>query len=391
MAAPGSALTGMEARGRVAVAARHCEAGGRRAGPLWRRDAPGAGRFGAAIAAGVVVGRGRAALLVLSLCAALGVGACSDPPRSAGAGTGPDTGPADLGLDGQAQPDTEGPDVDPKDTGDLDATGPDDASDADVGDVRDADGMEMDTADGVDAPDAEGVRDVFVTWLDEVRPENPGQVVTGARAQRLRVDALRRAVTIVAGNDAAGRPITWRVPRSLYGTATLHRYRRYDLFTGTYDVCTPSSPTSSRCDGFHDLVYGRVLGRPDFYEVPLEGRAIDLTYAKLVRDMAWNVCDQMIRADLLRADPGGNSLSIGRAVTPTPDEATLRIILGLLVLKFHGSDAAVDSLEIDALLTLFRAGVAAVEHPELDPLPAEAEGYRAVCVALFEDPAFHLW
>jgi hypothetical protein len=57
------------------------------------------------------------------------------------------------------------------------------------------------------------------------------------------------------------------------------------------------------------------------------------------------------------------------------------------MLRFTGYRLAADDPAITDLATVY--GDAVAGYVETDPPPA-VEGWRAVCVALFEDPALHL-
>lgn len=176
--------------------------------------------------------------------------------------------------------------------------------------------------------------------------------------RRLKIDMLQASVPVLAGNDAAGDPIYWKVK---IGNNTR--------------------------DGLSDLGYGKVLGRPDYIDVTTEQTAPSSLYMKLVRDMAQNVCDQMVTADLNR--PAGEEKTLFRKapIDGSATDAQIRENLRYLMLRFTGYRLTADDPAITDLVTVYNDAVKG--YSEMDPPPA-AEGWRAVCVALFEDPALHL-
>lgn len=185
--------------------------------------------------------------------------------------------------------------------------------------------------------------------------------VRTADVRRPKIDMLQASVPVIAGEDAAGEPITWKVK------------------VGNNVV-----------DGLSDTAYGKVLGRPDYLTVTTEPDAASSLYMKLVRDMAKNVCDQMIKADLVRPEGEPRTLWRYASVDGKATDADVRKNLSYLVLRYTGFRLPADHEMIDALSELYTAAVAGVPNPEIADPPAAVEGWRAVCIALFEDPATHL-
>lgn len=177
--------------------------------------------------------------------------------------------------------------------------------------------------------------------------------------RRLKIDMLQASVPVLAGDDAAGNPIYWKVKIG----------------------------ANSNVDGLSNTGYGKVLGRPDYIDVTTEQSAPSSLYMKLVRDMAQNVCDQMVKADTNRPADQEKTLWRMAPVDGTATDAQIRENLRYLMLRFTGYRLAADDPAITDLATVYADAVAG--HAEMDPPPA-VEGWRAVCVALFEDPALHL-
>lgn len=176
--------------------------------------------------------------------------------------------------------------------------------------------------------------------------------------RRLKLDMLQQSVPVLAGDDAAGAPIYWKVKIS--GVTQ---------------------------DGLSDKGYGKVLGRPDYIDVTTEQTAPSSLYMKLVRDMAQNVCDQMVTADTNRPPEQEKTLWRKAPIDGTATDAQIRDNLVYLMLRFTGYRLGADDPAITSLSTVYDDAVEG--YAEMDPPPA-VEGWRAVCVALFEDPALHL-
>lgn len=171
--------------------------------------------------------------------------------------------------------------------------------------------------------------------------------------RRLSVDMLEGSVPVVAGARADGTPIQWT--RTVKGRAV----SRFELGE-----------------------YGAALGRPDYRtttEEPIEPNAL---YAKFMDDMARDVCGQMITADAARPEGAEGSLArfapLDEAGTPAQIGENLRY-LKLRFLGQHSADG--DDAAVADLRAVYDA--AAVDAPR--------EGWRAVCVALFDSPAFHVY
>jgi hypothetical protein len=183
--------------------------------------------------------------------------------------------------------------------------------------------------------------------------ENP------AATRRLTVDELQASVGVVAGVDAAGEPIGWKVK------------------IGTKVV-----------DGLSNAGFGKTLGRPDFVTATEEDSFPNALWLKFTQDMARSTCNTIVAADLARADGETPTLWALAPIHRNTTEHEIGANLAHLVLRFWGFGAQEAADHIEALRDVYDAGVAA--HVTDDGVPPQAEGWRAVCVALFEDPAFHL-
>jgi hypothetical protein len=201
---------------------------------------------------------------------------------------------------------------------------------------------------------------VVVEPEGEAPPIDPGAGPTrGAGIRRLTVDQLQAVVPVVAGNDAAGQPIRWRVQ---LGQKTL--------------------------DAYDDAALGKVLGRPDYVTVTEEDPSPSSLYVKFVQDMARDVCNQIVLADLARPAAEPRTLWPKAPIDGTATAAAVDENLRHLVLRFHGRLAKDGDETVSALGALRTAAVAAATPG--GQVPPEARGWQAVCLALIEDPAFHL-
>jgi len=189
-------------------------------------------------------------------------------------------------------------------------------------------------------------------------PAVDGTPIPGGGIRRLTVDEVGASVPIVAGKDENGNAITWTVKKN-----------------------------GVTFDGYADQGYGASLGRPDYVGVTAENPEPSPLYAKFARDMALDVCGKMMKADLARAAGDPATLWRKTKVDGTATAATNQENLQYLILRFLGLRVATDDPMLVALETV-RAEAAA--NPKDPAGNAEAQGWHAVCVALFQDPAFHI-
>ena len=169
----------------------------------------------------------------------------------------------------------------------------------------------------------------------------------------MKIDTLQAAMTKVAGKDVFGNPIEWRFNNQ---------------------------------NGFADGAFGKALGRPDFQQSTTEATVSSALYLKFVGDAARDICSQMAKNDQLRSDPATRAL-FPKAPIDGATDAQITANLQYLVLRFLGLRIAEDDAMIAPLRGVYDAGVSvAVEGAEIKPA---AEGWRGVCVALFESPLFH--
>ncbi len=173
--------------------------------------------------------------------------------------------------------------------------------------------------------------------------------------RRMRIDTLQAAMSRVAGKDVYGAPIEWK-------------------YNGN--------------NGFSDLAFGKALGRPDFQTSTEESGVSSALYMKFVGDAARDICMQMAKNDLERTDATARSLFPKAPVDGSATDAQKTDNLRYLVLRFHGLRIDAADTVIPALRAVYDAGEASVKVAGGELVPA-AEGWRGVCVALFESPLFH--
>lgn len=175
------------------------------------------------------------------------------------------------------------------------------------------------------------------------------------KTRRMTIDQLQASMKRVAGNDLYGNPIEWKVNGQ---------------------------------PGLSDAAFGKALGRPDFLSSTDESGISSALYLKFVGDAARAVCMDMAKTDLLRTDASTRVLFPKSPVDGTATDEQVSANLSYLVLRFLGTRLDKDSPMLAALRGVFDAGVASIENLGGE-LPPSAEGYRAVCVTLFESPLFH--
>lgn len=173
---------------------------------------------------------------------------------------------------------------------------------------------------------------------------------------RMRIDTLQASMTRVAGNDVYGNPIRWMYNNN---------------------------------DGFSDAAFGKALGRPDYLTSTDESAVPNALYLKFVGDAARDICTQMARNDQKRTDPATRALFPKAPIDGTATDTQVSDNLRYLVLRFLGLRVTDADPMIPALRKVHEAGAAAVNEPGGPELTPAAEGWRGVCVALFESPLFH--
>ena len=198
--------------------------------------------------------------------------------------------------------------------------------------------------------------------VEETTQAAPHDLGAGAKppprrgVQRMRIDTLQASMAKVAGTDIHGNPIRW-------------------MYNGV--------------DGFSDAAFGKALGRPDFQTSTDESTVPNALYLKFVGDAARDICMQMAKNDQKRSDPATRTLFPKAPVDGKATDAQIAENLRYLILRFLGLRVAADDAMIPALQKVFDAGVASVSTPSGAELTPAAEGWRGVCVTLFESPLFH--
>ncbi|HRI64106.1 MAG TPA: hypothetical protein PK156_07705 [Polyangium sp.] len=174
--------------------------------------------------------------------------------------------------------------------------------------------------------------------------------------RRMRIDTLQAAMAKVAGKDIYGNPIFWNVGGK---------------------------------DGFSDAAFGKALGRPDFQSSTDESSVSNALYLKFVGDAARDICTQMAKNDMKRVDVTTRTLFPKAPVDGSASEVQITENLQYLVLRFLGLRMDGTDHFIINLRGVYDAGVGVTSATNGGELTAAAEGYRSVCVALFESPLFH--
>lgn len=218
-------------------------------------------------------------------------------------------------------------------------------------------GVDTSTSGGhTTAPEPTGVP------ADETTVDAPHDLGAGAKpparrgVQRMRIDTLQASMTRVAGTDVYGNPIRW-------------------MYNGN--------------DGFSDAAFGKTLGRPDYQTATDESSVPNALYLKFVGDAARDICTTMAKNDQKRADPKTRALFPRAPVDGTATDAQIGDNLAYLALRFLGLRLDATDPMLPALRKVYDAGVGAVAMPSGGELSPAAEGWRGVCVALFESPLFH--
>jgi hypothetical protein len=171
------------------------------------------------------------------------------------------------------------------------------------------------------------------------------------------IEMLRNTVDLVAGTDEKGQQIRWTFKK---GPKVI--------------------------DALSDKGLAKTLGKPDYISTTEEPAEPTALYLKFMDDMARDLCQKMIAADLKKTDQSTRTLIRFSALEEYQDAASINENLRYLKLRFHGERVADEDLaSIAPLKTLFdAAAAAAMSQPARD-------GWNAVCVGLFLSPEFHLY
>lgn len=208
--------------------------------------------------------------------------------------------------------------------------------------------------------------------LPEGHPEVPlGDVASGneriGRAgRRLNVDQLRASLLAATG-------FTWVASRR---------------------VSDPDSPAGSTQLPDADMLeaLAATLGRPDY--VTSTNASVDpaVTFAKLANDASRMACRASLESDL--AHPGTRRLLVFAAPNDSlaSNPGAIKKNLSHLALRFWGRTVKPDDPQLAPLVTLFER--ASTAKPSTDANGAArgaataVDGWRAVCIALVNDPQF---
>lgn len=174
--------------------------------------------------------------------------------------------------------------------------------------------------------------------------------------QRLPLASLEASIPAVAGSHITGYPITWKAGNE---------------------------------EALADDVYGSVLGRPDYITVTEENSAPSSLYVKFMRDMARDVCTRIAKSDVQRENYSDTTLWRFAPVDDSASDEQINENLRYLILRFLGMRLEADDAYIGKLRAIFDADGDAI-IPEWAGVHAAVEGWRSVCIALLESPAFHI-
>lgn len=217
---------------------------------------------------------------------------------------------------------------------------------------------------------------VTTTGSDEVPAELPGKsdaeradagqvggiddtatLASSRGVARMPVEVLEASIKVVAGADVKGQPIQWSVN---------------------------NAPALD-----HD-VYGAVLGRPDYVTVTAENPTPSSLYVKFIRDMSRRVCSDIATSDAQRGTYGDTTLWRFAPVDGSASEEQIDENMRYLTLRFLGMRLATGDDYLKQLRTVFDAGRAGSPKAGWFEGKPDAEGWRSVCIALYESPAFHI-
>ena len=207
------------------------------------------------------------------------------------------------------------------------------------------------TTGGPDPTPPEDDTSVTTNPVGTVPPYQGQGSVEGAGIRRMTLRELDASITVAAGIDQDGEPIFWN---ALAGV---------------------------KISALDNRAYGPILGVPDFVAVTGEDPAPSPLYVKFMQDMSRDVCSQMVLAD---ASLTPNDEKTLWRYAPVDSEATAEQVeenIRYLLLRFLGLEGEEAAPRCDALAELYETIKAAND---------QATAWALVCIALLEDPAFHL-
>jgi len=183
------------------------------------------------------------------------------------------------------------------------------------------------------------------------------QEVTLTRwARRLQIDRLQATIPRVAGKDIQGNPIVWKINGE---------------------------------NALDDHVLGGILGRPNFVTTMGENPSPSSLYLKFMRDMARDVCTQMVTADVSRGEDATHTLWRFAPIDGTATDEQITKNLQYLLLRFLGMRVDGEHQLLVDFRGVFDAGISSTGLASTTP-KSQAEGWRGVCIGLFESPLFHI-
>ncbi|HIN85612.1 MAG TPA: hypothetical protein EYN06_03945 [Myxococcales bacterium] len=175
--------------------------------------------------------------------------------------------------------------------------------------------------------------------------------------KRMTIEMLRNSVDLIVGTDEQGKQIRWT----------------HKVGNKTFDMLSDSG-------------LAKTLGKPDYMNTTEEPAKPTALYLKFMDDMSRDLCGKVLVADSQKSVQATRTLIRFIGLKEYQDANAIHENLRYLKLRFHGEQVPDTDTETLAPLKKVFDTVAAAEKSE----PA-AEAWRAVCVALFLSPEFHLY
>jgi len=173
-------------------------------------------------------------------------------------------------------------------------------------------------------------------------------------------------------------------------------------YRGTARVVDPASPQGSEVVDDAKLleVYGGSLGNPDYNYTTQHDLSPSVTFSKLTGDAVRYSCGLAADAEVLQPEegrPGHLLLEADRDDRWPEGASAVRANIVVLALRWWGHEQEPDAPDTDALVDVFRVaqgaavdandagGGSASDDPEHHQVAA---AWRAVCIAMLQDPRF---
>lgn len=174
-------------------------------------------------------------------------------------------------------------------------------------------------------------------------------------------------------------------------------------YLGRARVVDPASPQGSEVVDDAKLleVYGESLGNPDYNYTTQHDLSPSVTFSKLTGDAVRYSCGRAADAEVLQADAPGRPAHL--LIEAGPDDRwpeggpAVRANIVVLALRWWGHEQSLDAPDTDALVDVFRIAQGAAADASgagggsasADPEHVQvAAAWRAVCIAMLQDPRF---